>query len=138
MFDLDHFKSINDTYGHDVGDQVICGFSELVRSSLRGIDLFGRWGGEEFIAALPHNDIRAAQTTAERIRKAVATHRFEVAGIDPFSVTVSIGATEFGNGGTSHQHMIKFADNALYEAKNAGRNQVLVWNAAACISKVAS
>ena len=138
MFDLDHFKEINDTYGHDVGDQVICRFSELVRSSLRDIDIFGRWGGEEFIAALPHIDLRAARTTAERIREAVATHRFEAADFEPFSVTVSIGVTDISNGGIAHQHMIKFADTALYEAKKAGRNQVVIWNSAGGIRTVGS
>jgi diguanylate cyclase (GGDEF)-like protein/PAS domain S-box-containing protein len=138
MFDLDHFKHINDAYGHDAGDQVICGFAELVRSSLRDIDLFSRWGGEEFIAALPHTDLRAARNVAERIRKAIARHRFEAAGFDPFSVTVSIGVTDINNGEIAYQQMIKLADNALYEAKNTGRNQVVTWSSAGGIRAVGS
>ena len=129
MFDLDHFKHINDAYGHDVGDLVICRFAELVHSSLRDIDIFGRWGGEEFIAALPHTDIGTARSVAERMRERIAHQQFEAEGHEPFSVTVSIGLADIGAGGTAHQQMIKFADNALYEAKNAGRNQVVLWNA---------
>ncbi|MEP3436467.1 MAG: sensor domain-containing diguanylate cyclase [Hoeflea sp.] len=138
MFDLDHFKSINDTYGHDMGDQVICQFSELVRSSLRDIDVFGRWGGEEFIAALPHTDLRKARTAAERVREAVAMQRFEAEGFDPFSVTVSAGVADIRNGECPFQQMIKDADNALYEAKKAGRNQVVIWNAAGGIRALAN
>ena len=127
MFDLDHFKRINDARGHDAGDEVICRFSDLVRSSLRDIDLFGRWGGEEFIAALPHTDIRSGRTVAERIRRTVAAELFEAGSKEAFSVTVSIGIADIGDGALHHQQMIKFADNALYEAKNTGRNQVVIW-----------
>ncbi|MBU4528030.1 sensor domain-containing diguanylate cyclase [Hoeflea sp.] len=129
MLDIDHFKHVNDAYGHDVGDQVICRVAELVRSSLRDLDILGRWGGEEFIAVLPHTEIRAARSLAERIRETIAGQSLEAEGHKPFSVTVSIGLAEIGAGGTAHQQMIKFADNALYEAKNAGRNQVVIWNA---------
>ncbi|WP_269386467.1 sensor domain-containing diguanylate cyclase [Hoeflea alexandrii] len=138
MFDLDRFKSINDTYGHDLGDQVIRGFCELVRSSLRDIDLFGRWGGEEFVAALPHTDLRSARSIAERIREALAIRRFEAIGFEAFSVTVSIGVSDIRGGRISLQQVIKDADNALYEAKNAGRNQVVIGNAAGSIRALAS
>lgn len=138
MFDLDHFKQINDIHGHDVGDQVICRFSELVRSSLRDIDLFGRWGGEEFIAALPHTDLQSARNAAERIRKTFAIQQFEGQSLEAFSTTVSIGVTNSDDGKITHLQMIKFADNALYEAKDAGRNQVVIWNAAGGIRAVAS
>lgn len=137
MFDLDRFKSINDTYGHDLGDQVIREFSELVRSSLRDIDLFGRWGGEEFIAALPHTDLRSARNIAERIRETFASRRFEASGFKVFSVTVSIGVSDLRDGRFPLQQMIKDADNALYEAKNAGRNQVVIRNAAGSIRPLA-
>lgn len=138
MFDLDRFKSINDTYGHDLGDQVIRGFCELVRSSLRDIDVFGRWGGEEFIAALPHTDLRSARSTAERIRETFSNRLFEATGFEAFSVTVSIGVSDIRAGRISLQQMIKDADNALYEAKNAGRNQVVIGNAAGSIRALAS
>jgi diguanylate cyclase (GGDEF)-like protein/PAS domain S-box-containing protein len=128
LFDLDRFKSVNDTYGHDVGDRVICRFSELTQSVLRDIDVFGRWGGEEFIAALPHSDLRGARCVAERIREAFSRQSFEGEGFGPFSVTVSVGVADIGGGRVPHQQLVKWADTALYEAKAAGRNQVVVWN----------
>ena len=138
LFDIDHFKKINDTYGHDAGDHVIREFCELVRSSLRDIDIFGRWGGEEFIAALPHTDLRSARSTAERIRERFSNRLFEANGFEAFSVTVSIGVSDIRAGRISLQQMIKDADNALYEAKNAGRNQVVIGNAAGSIRALAS
>lgn len=137
MFDLDRFKSINDTFGHDLGDQVIREFSELARSLLRDIDLFGRWGGEEFIAAMPHADLRSARSAAERIREAFGRRRFDANGLEAFSVTVSIGVSDIRDGRIPLQQMIKDADNALYEAKNAGRNQVVIRNAAGSIRALA-
>lgn len=128
LFDLDRFKSVNDSYGHDVGDRVICRFAEMAQSILRDIDVFGRWGGEEFIAALPHSDLRGARGVAERVREDFARQSFEGEGFGPFSVTVSIGVADIGGGRVPHQQLIKWADNALYEAKAAGRNQVVVWN----------
>ena len=138
MFDLDHFKSVNDTFGHDAGDRVICEFSELARGALRDIDIFGRWGGEEFIAALPHADLRAARVAAERIREAVARRRFNAEGDGPLRVTVSIGVADIREGRSPLQQMIKDADHALYEAKNNGRNQVVIWNGAGSIRALAS
>ena len=128
LFDLDRFKSVNDMYGHDVGDRVICRFADLTQSLLRDIDVFGRWGGEEFIAALPHSDLRSARTVAERVRESFARQSFDSEGHKPFSVTVSIGVADIGGGRVPHQQLIKWADDALYEAKASGRNQVVVWN----------
>lgn len=136
MFDLDGFKGINDTYGHDVGDQVICRFSDLAQSLLRDIDAFGRWGGEEFIAALPHSDRRSARNVAERIREAIAGNTFEPEGSTPFSVTVSVGVADSSNGRIPHEQLIKWADYALYEAKDAGRNQVVIWSGMGAIRAV--
>lgn len=136
MFDLDDFKRINDVYGHDAGDRVICHFAETARSMLRDIDIFGRWGGEEFIAALPHADIRSARSVAERIRENFSSQVFVEDGSEPFSATVSIGVADIGKGGIAHNQMVKFADIALYEAKGAGRNQVVTWNGAGGIRAV--
>lgn len=128
LFDLDRFKSVNDTYGHDIGDEVICRFSKRVQAFMRDIDVFGRWGGEEFIAALPHSDLRGARAVAERIREAVAGDRFEPDGFEPFSVTVSIGVASVANGQAAPETLIKWADRALYEAKAGGRDQIVAWN----------
>ena len=125
LFDLDKFKKINDSHGHDIGDSVLCQFSELVRASLREVDVFARWGGEEFIAALPHTPLEVAVNTAERIRKAVAEHKFIGADGAAFPVTVSIGVSSMASEKHPLAEVIKWADNALYEAKNAGRNRVM-------------
>lgn len=130
MLDLDHFKRVNDTYGHDMGDKVIARFCELARSLLRDIDLLGRWGGEEFIIALPHSDLRGARLVAERIREAFAESVFEPLGSGSFAVTVSIGVADIGDGRMPHDRLIRRADDALYQAKAAGRDQVVVWNGA--------
>ncbi|MFZ2102160.1 MAG: sensor domain-containing diguanylate cyclase [Oricola sp.] len=130
LFDLDRFKTVNDTYGHDTGDVVLCRFTELVQSILRDIDLFGRWGGEEFVAALPHSDLRGARSVGERIRETIARQRFEAEGFEPFPITVSVGVADIGEELVSHPQLIKWADNALYEAKASGRNQVVVWKGA--------
>lgn len=129
LFDLDRFKSVNDTYGHDIGDLVICRFREQAEAQLRDIDLFGRWGGEEFVAALPHSGLRDARGVAERIRKTTESLRITGKGFEPFSVTVSIGVASTADGLVPHEQLVKWADNALYEAKSTGRNQVVVWNA---------
>ena len=129
LFDLDHFKKVNDSHGHDTGDSVLCRFSELVRSSLREVDVFARWGGEEFIAALPHTPLEVAVTTAERIRKAVAEQRFAAAGGAEFPVTVSIGVSSLSAKEPPLADVIKWADTALYEAKHAGRNRVMAGGA---------
>jgi len=125
LFDLDKFKKINDSHGHDIGDSVLCQFSELVRASLREVDVFARWGGEEFIAALPHTPFEVAVNTAERIRKAVAEQEFIGADGAAFPVTVSIGVSSMASEKHPLAEVIKWADNALYEAKNAGRNRVM-------------
>lgn len=124
LFDLDHFKKVNDTHGHDTGDSVLCRFSDLVRASLREVDVFARWGGEEFIAALPHTPLEVAVATAERIRKTVAEQRFAAADGADFSVTVSIGVSGISAKEPPLDEVIKLADGALYEAKHGGRNRV--------------
>jgi diguanylate cyclase (GGDEF)-like protein/PAS domain S-box-containing protein len=125
LFDIDHFKDVNDRHGHDSGDQVICRFSELVRTHLRDFDLFGRWGGEEFIAAVIGSDPRFLKHIAERIRCAFAELLFEFGNRPPFHVTVSVGGADAKHS-ASIEDMIKRADAALYRAKNGGRNKVVI------------
>ena len=127
ILDLDHFKQINDTYGHDGGDKVIQQFSERVRSSVRAMDLACRYGGEEFLVAMPDTDRATAGVVAERMRTEVAAHRVVLnGGRDEIGVTVSIGiaSTEGGPKDDTPQKLIKRADEALYAAKSAGRNRV--------------
>ncbi len=128
ILDIDHFKQVNDTYGHDVGDRVLKEFAEHISNSIRGIDLACRYGGEEFLIAMPDTDLTFAAVVAERVRQEIAAQKFHVnAGRDELSVTVSIGlaSTENGPEDDSAQKLIKRADDALYEAKSGGRNRVI-------------
>lgn len=121
--DIDYFKTINDTYGHDAGDQALIGFVDCCMTTLRSTDFFGRIGGEEFLALLTNSDLESGWKTAERLRKAVSDMRLPYEK-QTISFTVSIGLTLFrGPDDTLAQMMIR-ADQALYRAKAAGRNQV--------------
>lgn len=121
MFDIDHFKQVNDTYGHAVGDCVLKTMAELVRKNMRKIDCFVRWGGEEFMIIASETDLKTAGNTAERIRKIIESYRFDEAG----KITVSFGVTQFGKDDTVDT-FVKRADDALYKAKANGRNRVEV------------
>ncbi|MBD9391012.1 diguanylate cyclase [Acidovorax sp. ACV01] len=119
MMDLDHFKAINDTHGHQAGDRVLVDFATKVQSRLRNKDLLGRFGGEEFALLLPNTPLDAALQVAERIRAACAPHGKEV------GCTVSIGVTLSLPQNDSMDKLLARADAALYQAKNAGRNRVV-------------
>jgi diguanylate cyclase (GGDEF)-like protein len=125
MLDLDHFKRINDTYGHLAGDDVLKAFANLVTKCLRKEDLLARYGGEEFVVLLPGDSQNAAFRLAERIREEVSAQPFDANG-HLVRVTVSVGiASEAGDTLPSLEAMLGRADEALYKAKNDGRNQVL-------------
>lgn len=122
MFDVDHFKAINDTYGHSRGDEVLVALAQLVEGSLRGCDYFGRWGGEEFVILATHSDIQAAVGLAERLRCLLTT--LHVPGLE-HSITVSIGVAAW-QPEDSCKTLIARADAAMYRAKRDGRNRVEV------------
>ena len=119
LFDIDWFKKINDTYGHDVGDLVLRRIAKLLRTNLRKYDLVFRWGGEEFIILAPETDAKGAMRIAEKIRTLIASHAFEGAG----NVTVSLGVAELTPQDKEVDAIIKRADNALYISKKEGRNR---------------
>ncbi len=121
LFDIDRFKSINDRFGHPVGDRVLVDVSSLVRRLLRTSDTLARWGGEEFVVLTPQCTASDAAKVAEKLRAAIAAHSFEGAG----RVTSSFGVAEF-EGSESLEAWVKRADHALYAAKEAGRDQVAV------------
>jgi diguanylate cyclase (GGDEF)-like protein len=121
MFDIDHFKSINDTYGHDVGDAVLCEISQLVRENMRGTDSLARWGGEEFMVLSRQTSMQRARRLAERLRLAVAEFPFTDV---PRQITSSFGVAVLTTGETTDD-LIKRVDLALYEAKDTGRNRVV-------------
>ena len=122
MFDIDHFKSINDTYGHDVGDAVLREISTLVRDSIRENDTLARWGGEEFMVLSAKSNMKRATRVAERLRKAVAD--FSFTGV-PRQITSSFGVAMHTDDEASDD-LVKRTDEALYEAKETGRNKVVV------------
>ncbi|MGA2828297.1 MAG: GGDEF domain-containing protein [Streptosporangiaceae bacterium] len=121
LLDLDHFKQVNDQYGHAAGDQVLAGVGTALRSVLRARDFAGRNGGEEFAVLLPDTDIAAALEIAERIRVAIA--EVTLPGTD-VPVTVSIGVAGFPGHASTLERLDRLADAALYVAKRQGRNRV--------------
>ena len=126
LMDLDRFKQINDQYGHDAGDAVLKQFSDTLRYSIREQDVFGRFGGEEFLILLPSTPTKQAKSLAERIRQKV-----EITDIDlpnnggQISVTVSIGCATFSEDSSDIESVLKAADKAMYLAKDSGRNRVV-------------
>ncbi|MBL1262853.1 GGDEF domain-containing protein [Methylomicrobium sp. RS1] len=124
--DIDHFKKINDNYGHETGDQILSAVAEFVKRQLRKGDTLARWGGEEFLLLLPHTDLDGARVLAEKICATVAEHVFQIDGKD-YSVTLTIGLCEHR---TEHpiEKSIKLADIALYRGKQAGRNRVMCYS----------
>jgi len=123
MLDIDHFKRINDTYGHPVGDLAIKAVASVCNKALRPQDILARYGGEEFVIALPHTDAEGAGTVAERIRQAV--EQIEIAAEPgPVRFTVSIGVSTYRRD-LPFEQIVGRADQALYQAKQTGRNRVV-------------
>ena len=126
VLDLDHFKRINDTYGHLIGDTVLTTVSTLLRETIRGTDIPGRLGGEEFCIVLPATLPHHASLLAERLRQRVASEVFQLAADLAFSVTCSIGVALWTAGTRDGIAVLAHADSALYQAKDAGRNRIVV------------
>lgn len=124
MCDLDHFKPVNDTYGHDIGDIVLVKTAEKLRESCRNQDFVSRWGGEEFLILLPNTDIQGGAIAAEKIRQKISEQPFEI-NDQKLVITVSIGIAAYVEG-LSIDDCIKQADSAMYQAKREGRNRVAV------------
>jgi two-component system cell cycle response regulator len=126
VIDIDHFKKINDSFGHGVGDEVLREFAVRLASNVRAIDLPVRYGGEEFVVIMPDTRLKDAQRIAERVRLHVAGSPFRVMGGDELlSVTISIGVAASHGGADTPQALLRRADEALYEAKAQGRNRVI-------------
>jgi diguanylate cyclase (GGDEF)-like protein len=125
MLDLDHFKQVNDTYGHLIGDVVLKEVAQRVSQAVRSYDLVARYGGEEFLIVLPSCNKDQIQDCAERVRSAVASKPIIVHNLE-IPVTVSIGATVAGRGAIMETEILAAADVALYQAKNSGRNRAIL------------
>jgi two-component system cell cycle response regulator len=126
VLDIDYFKSVNDTHGHDAGDDVLREFALRIRKSIRNIDLACRYGGEEFVIVMPETDLAVATVVAERIRRRIATEPFSIQqGARELEVTISIGIAALGDPSDTATTILKRADTALYRAKRDGRNRVV-------------
>jgi diguanylate cyclase (GGDEF)-like protein len=125
MMDIDHFKEVNDTYGHLMGDVVLVQVAEIFNKVLRSMDVAGRYGGEEFLVILGQTTVQSAMLTAERIRQAVEHYPFVYQDIE-LHITISTGVTGIISGDDTDNTLISRADKALYEAKTRGRNQVVL------------
>jgi diguanylate cyclase (GGDEF)-like protein len=123
ILDIDHFKKLNDEYGHQVGDKVLVEISKTIRGILRITDTFARWGGEEFVIILSNTKLVGAQKVANKLRLAIQNHKFK----DALKATCSFGVAEF-TGSDTTKSLFKRADEALYRAKQSGRNQVQTSN----------
>jgi diguanylate cyclase (GGDEF)-like protein len=123
MIDIDHFKKVNDTYGHTTGDEVLHETAQICKQSLREVDLIGRYGGEEFIILLPETDAVEAYLVAERLCTLIADHKFNTkSGI--IHITASLGVASIEDKGYSIKSLLDHSDQALYTAKQEGRNRV--------------
>ena len=127
MFDIDFFKKVNDTYGHPYGDEVLSEIGKILRSELRGHDIFARCGGEEFVKLLPETDVNAAFLVAEKLREVIANRdivKYEIKS----NVTVSFGVAQYDPSTmTSRNQLVEASDKALYEAKRTGRNKSVIF-----------
>ena len=126
MIDLDHFKHCNDAYGHTFGDYVLIKVSDILRSKFRETDFAGRYGGEEFLIAMPTTDKPSAFHVVERLRNSMGDLKFDK---DDFRITLSAGVATFPDDGVTIDEILKLADEALYMAKETGRNKTVIANA---------
>jgi diguanylate cyclase (GGDEF)-like protein len=125
MLDIDHFKQVNDTYGHDAGDKALRALSSMLISEFRTIDLVGRLGGEEFALVFPETDLAGARIACERLRTTTQATKISV-GETEISLTVSIGLATATTGMIEGSALLKRADELLYAAKNGGRNRLVI------------
>jgi diguanylate cyclase (GGDEF)-like protein len=125
LFDLDHFKQVNDSYGHLVGDEVLSALAGVLRGAARQDDIMGRFGGEEFIAFLPGASLEATRTFAERVRLAVGETRINAGEAQGLTVTISAGVSAMPQSATTLGDAIRIADDRLLLAKRTGRNRVI-------------
>jgi diguanylate cyclase len=124
LFDIDEFKSVNDSFGHEAGDKVIIETATIINNNIRKKDFMARYGGEEFVLLLPDTDINTAEKIANKLRKIVECHKFYF-NDEQVNITVSVGLAEIKINDTKKE-LFERVDTALYGAKNAGRNKCVV------------
>ena len=126
LIDIDHFKKVNDNFGHQIGDRILIDLSDILRINSRNIDIIGRYGGEEFILILPQINDKSAYKLCERLRKITGENVFSIQG-NEIKITISLGISSFpDNKVKNYKELIRLADNALYEAKRTGRNKTVI------------
>jgi len=118
MIDIDKFKSVNDTYGHHIGDEVLIKLTDVIKENIRTVDIFARWGGEAFLLLIPEESMDDTELIAEKLRLAVENSFFETVG----KITISLGISTCGEN-DSFTNLFNRADKGLYKAKENGRNQ---------------
>ena len=128
MLDIDHFKSVNDTYGHLTGDVILAGVARALKKGLRKYDSAYRCGGEEMALLLPETTLDGGLRIAERLRKQIQSRQFTAENREKVSVTVSLGVAEFEPTMGAVDDLISRSDQALYAAKRAGRNRIVAWD----------
>ncbi len=124
LIDLDHFKRVNDTHGHLVGDRVLARAAAVFAAGIRDVDTVARFGGEEFALLLPDTDVVGAAGVAERCARQLASERFEIGGVEPIVVTASMGVADTAGPDADLEDLLRRADAAMYQAKEAGRNHI--------------
>ena len=126
ILDIDYFKSVNDSHGHDIGDEVLKEFANRIAANIRGIDLACRYGGEEFVVVMPDTDASFAYSVAERLRKSIETTPVEISRTPgKINITISIGIASSEGEADTADALLHRADQALYRAKRTGRNRVV-------------
>lgn len=126
MFDIDHFKAVNDTYGHPCGDYILKEVANAALQTFRKTDTVFRFGGEEFVVILTETDLKQSKIPLERFRKTIETLDLNYQN-QPVKITVSIGACQLDQSIGNKEEFLQKTDNALYDAKNSGRNKVVFW-----------
>jgi len=130
LLDIDHFKHVNDTYGHQAGDLALTSLGYLLKTELRELDVIARYGGEEFLVICTNTAVKGATLVAERLRQQVESLQIEipdnVGGSQTIQIQISVGAASMGSNINSKENLIQAADQALYRAKNEGRNRVII------------
>ncbi|MCP4135826.1 MAG: diguanylate cyclase [bacterium] len=131
LIDIDHFKKVNDVHGHQAGDDVLVGVASILKNNVRKVDIIARYGGEEIVVILPETDKSGAYSAAEKIRKVIENHTFDISGGKKLSVTASFGVSSLemipDESDEKSKQIIKLADDALYKAKEEGRNRVVLF-----------
>ncbi len=126
MVDIDWFKKINDSYGHEAGNVVLTQLAGIIQGCIRDVDIFCRYGGEEFVVILPQTPLRESEHIGERIRGRVEGNIIDVGQTGKIKITVSVGVSSFPENGRSEEDLVSVADEALYQAKDSGKNLVCV------------